>query len=92
MCLAVAKVSDKPIGKWRTQHDCDEEGIAHGKTDRLYRICNNGPGSIEIIVDGQVVHKLLQKGECTDVEGKEIIVHQIENGHKKTTGTYDNLT
>ena len=91
MCLAVAKSTDKPMGKWRTLGACDEEGIAHGKTDRLYRICNNGPEGIEIIVDGQVVHKLLQKGECTDVEGKEIIVHQIE-GSKKTTGSYDNLT
>lgn len=89
---AQAQEAGKLPGKWVTRYDCDDETIAHGKSDRLYRICSNGPVNIEIKVDGKVVHKIPQKGECTDVEGKEITVHQIEGGTKETNGSYDNLT
>ena len=87
-----ASAAGKQPGKWVTKYDCDDETIAHGKSDRLYRICNNGKGNVEIKVEGKVVHKILNPGECTDVEGKEIIVHQIEGGGKGSSGSYDNIT
>ena len=89
---AQAQEAGKLQGKWQTFYDCDDRTIAHGKSDRLYRICKNWPGDIEIKVDGKVVHFLLVKGECTDVEGKETIVHQITSGDKGTKGSYDNLS
>ena len=77
---------------WNTKYKCDRETLADLKSDHRYRICNDAgsPGSIYIYVDGARNGEELNPGECRDVEGKKIEIHQF-NDVEPHSGTYENL-
>jgi len=77
---------------WNTGFECHWKTIYNGKTDRFYRICCKGPGFVSVEIDGKVLpNEFLNEGNCMDVEGKKIRIHQESGPLKPAKGTYQKL-
>lgn len=76
-------------GTWRIAPRNEWSQIYHGKIERRYQICNNGPDIVRVLADNQEINQLAA-GDCGDVEGKTLLV-EVKCPNCSASGTYESL-
>src|SRR5437667_11869555 len=57
-------------GRWSVTYNSGQY-IYQGSVKRLYRICDNGPGTVRVLADNNFAAGLA-RGDCADVEGQSL--------------------